>query len=50
MIFSVGNHDIGFDAFTTVNMSRDVDEIPFFFFFNPQHLSRKPGKKIPDVD
>lgn len=47
MIMTVGNHDVGFDALATVDIDMsDLDSIPNFFIFNPQHLTAAGG--IPD--
>ena len=39
MILSVGNHDVGYDALATYRIDTSNERIPFFFLFNPQHLS-----------
>lgn len=39
IIFNVGNHDVGFDALTSNQISTTKENLPLFFVFNPQHLS-----------
>lgn len=39
MILSVGNHDVGYDALATYRIDTSNDGIPYFFLFNPQHVS-----------
>lgn len=37
VIFSIGNHDVGFDALATVKLNfNNPDDIPYYFLFNPQ--------------
>jgi hypothetical protein len=40
LVMSVGNHDVGFDAMTQNDISTTPEELPLFFYFNPQHLSK----------
>jgi predicted MPP superfamily phosphohydrolase len=39
IVFSVGNHDVGFDALSTLDIPRTNEDFPLFFVFNPQHLA-----------
>ncbi len=48
LIFSVGNHDVGFDALSTLDIIRTNEEIPLFFVFNPQHLAHNQ-LEVPDI-
>ena len=39
LILSIGNHDVGYDALASVKTDMAIDKVPYFFLFNPQHLS-----------
>ena len=36
---AIGNHDVGFDALTPIDINTSNQTIPLFFLYNPQHLS-----------
>ncbi len=44
---TMGNHEVGFDSMATVEMSRDDDEIPMYFVYNPQHLNSEYKVPLP---
>ena len=46
---AVGNHDVGFDALTPVNINLGNETTPLFLLFNPQHLSHD-GKGVPPIE
>lgn len=49
VVFSVGNHDVGYHALASVKIDfKDIEDIPYYFLFNPQHtlLGRN---EVPDV-
>lgn len=48
LVMSVGNHDVGFDAFDDVAVPINNNDLPLFFLYNPQHLSHE-GKAVPPV-
>jgi hypothetical protein len=38
MVYSIGNHDVGFHAMSRVKINMDNEEdIPYYFSFNPHH-------------
>ena len=43
---SIGNHDVGFDSMATTEISREDDEIPLYFVYNPQHVDS--NSKVPE--
>lgn len=50
LVMSVGNHDVGFDALTDNAISTADEDIPLFFYFNPQHSSTDAKTDIPKLD
>lgn len=50
LVLTVGNHDVGFDALATVQVS-PTKEGPFFFAFHPQHYADASTRTgIPDIE
>jgi hypothetical protein len=44
LIFSVGNHDVGYHALADVKIDfNEVESIPYYFSFNPQHSNGANG-------
>lgn len=38
IIFTVGNHDVGYNALAGIKIDfNQVDDLPYYFVFNPQH-------------
>jgi metallophosphoesterase superfamily enzyme len=38
LVFSIGNHDVGYHALADVKINfDDVENVPYYFTFNPQH-------------
>jgi hypothetical protein len=38
VIFSVGNHDVGFDALAGVKIDfSNTENLPYYFLYHPQH-------------
>jgi hypothetical protein len=38
VIFSIGNHDVGFDALAGIKIDfNDTDNLPYYYLYNPQH-------------
>jgi hypothetical protein len=50
LIMSVGNHDVGFDALSNVGVDMELDEVPLYFLYNPQHLPTDGSLVVPKVD
>ena len=40
LTLSVGNHDVGFDSLNTAGIPLNNEDLPLFFLYNPQHLSK----------
>ena len=49
IVLSIGNHDVGYDALSTSKIDKeDVEKVPLFFLYNPQHFDRHSSeKKVP---
>lgn len=48
IIFTVGNHDVGYDALTSNSIGTAAADLPLFFVFNPQHLAHNQ-EAVPGV-
>lgn len=48
---TIGNHDVGFDSMSTTAISREDEEVPLYFVYNPQHIGGEGNgsSKVPVV-
>ena len=48
IVMSIGNHDVGFDALSKINVPTSNEYTPLFFVYNHQHTSQD-GQDVPPI-